>query len=123
PPDRVASAPRRDVGRYPPPDGGQPAFLEPRDLRLCEGIERKVGERRPAPQCQRLAQELGSLLRVLAREGTPALVQKLLEAIQVEAARLETERIARALREEEAVVRGLRFAFERSAELRDVVLD
>ena len=60
--------------------GGQAQLLEPRDLALGEVLEREVGERRAAPERQRL---LVAVLR-----------EQLAEAVQVELVRRDAQHVA-----------------------------
>src|SRR5437773_10009197 len=75
----------------------QPELLESADLALRKGLEGKVAERRAAPQRERLAQRLRTLLRVLL----PRLGGELLEAPQIELVGLDPEQVARRLRHED----------------------
>ncbi len=54
----------RKVGVDPPLERRQPQLLDPRDRRLRERGVREVGERRPAPKSERLAQLLRRDLRL-----------------------------------------------------------
>src|SRR6266540_5310018 len=66
--DEVGVPAEREVGFDSLFEGDDPALLEPGDLGLREGLEGEIGERWPAPQRKRLAQEIGRLLRVAAGE-------------------------------------------------------
>ena len=52
--DRVVTA-ELDLGLEPVLERGQPQLVEPGDLVLEERLEREVGERRPAPERERVA--------------------------------------------------------------------
>ena len=62
------------------------ALLEPGDLGLRERLVRDVGQSRPAPQRERLAQPRGGVGGSLARERLAALVHEPLETLHVELA-------------------------------------
>ena len=79
---------------------GQTQLLEARDLALREVLEREVGERRAAPQCQRL---LVAVLR-----------EQLAEAVQVELVRRDTQHVAGRPRLEPAGRRAAAAASTRS---------
>ena len=68
--------------------------LQPRDLRLGEGLEGEVGQRRAAPLRERRAQTRGGTLRDPGRERAPTLVGHALEALEVELARLQEQAVA-----------------------------
>ena len=53
-----------EVGLDPALERGEPQLLQPRDRRLREALVGDVGQRRPAPQSQRLAQERRGLRRL-----------------------------------------------------------
>ncbi len=101
--DEVGVPAEREVGLDPLFERNDPALLEPGDLGLREGLEGEIGERRPAPERERLTQEVGGLLRVTAGVRTSPFVEQPLEAIEVDAAGLEPERVAGAFCHEEAV--------------------
>ena len=67
----------------------QPELVEPRDLPLEEALVREVGERRSAPERQRVAE--GG--RALGGRQRPRIVDEPLEAAGVDHARLRAERI------------------------------
>ena len=54
---------------------GEPELLEPGDLRLGEPLEREVGERRPAPQAECLAEQAGGSARVTTLRRSPAEIE------------------------------------------------
>ena len=90
----------------------QPELLEAPRLGLGEGLGDHVGQRRAAPERQRLAQEP----RGGRRRGVLGLGHERLEAAQVEVVAAEPEDVARLLRLDRVRRR------ERLAQLRDVVL-
>jgi hypothetical protein len=90
----------------------EPQLLQPGDLRLRERLVGQVGERRPAPQAERLAQHP----RGRAGIGAAGLGDQRLEARRVELRRVEAEHVARRAGDEPAVA-------ELAAQARDVHLD
>ena len=85
----------RQVRLDPLLDDEQPEFLEARDLDLGERLVGEVGERRPAPEVERGAQQLGGprLLTRLERHAT--LVHDPREPVDVDAPRIQLARVAR----------------------------
>ena len=53
--DELAPRPELEVGVDPLLERVQPQLLEPADLALREALELEIGERRPAPERERLA--------------------------------------------------------------------
>ena len=78
----------REVGLHALLDGERPQLLEPADLGLRPRLVTLVGERRPAPQRERLPQHD----RGLARREVGAAAAVLLEPVGVEFARLTRSR-------------------------------
>ena len=72
----------------------EPQLLEPADLRLRERLEDEIGERRSAPERQRLPQLLGGPPRVFGGQSLAALVGQALASVEVELARLHVEQVA-----------------------------
>ena len=93
-------------------------LLEPGDLGLRERLVGNVGQRRPAPQRERLAQPRGGVGGSLARERLATLVREPLETIHVELAVLHLEHVAAAPRLKSLPVAVV----ERATQLADVVL-
>ena len=91
-------APDGQVGIDPLLEHGYPELLEPGDLGLGERLVRQVRERRPAPECKRVAKLARGPLWI----GPPRLVRQLLEAGQVELGRLDMKRVAGCVRREPA---------------------
>ncbi len=90
-----------------------PQLLESRDLDARERLEREVGERRPAPEAERLAQELRAPLGVSA---LGRLRHEPLEAVQIDLLGLDVQHVARLPSAHE-------IAAERLAQVRDQVLE
>jgi hypothetical protein len=101
-----------EIGVDPLLERGDPHLLHPRDLGLGESLVREVGERRPAPQRERLAERRRRLLRT--RAG--GVRDEPLKAGDVELRRLELDRVAGRAGDEPAVAELL-------AEPRDVDVD
>ena len=92
---------------------GEPEIGEPAGLPRRGPEQRRVGERRPAEQRERLSQQRRRLLRLPGRAGTR---DERLEALEVELARLERDRVPRGARDD-PIVRP-----ERAPQPRDVDL-
>ena len=113
--DELGVAAQREVGLDALLDDDGAQLLEPGDLRLRERLVDEVGERRAAPERERLAQrDLGGG-RVARLERGPPLLRERDEAVHVDALGLELEHVARRARRDDGA--------ERLAELRDVDLD
>jgi hypothetical protein len=69
-------------------------LFEPLDLVSCEELVREVGQRRPAPLCERTAQLIQRFGVVSGLEGGPALGEQPFEAVAVEVVRLERQRVS-----------------------------
>src|SRR3954467_11048764 len=89
----------------------QPELFELRYVRLGERLEREISERRPLPERQCLAQQLGASVRFCAFGK----LQQGVEELEVESSRGDVEPIARRLRLE-------KLRPERLTQLRDEVL-
>src|SRR5215213_8518057 len=87
--DQLRVAAQRELGLDALLDGGQVKLLKPREL----------GERRAAPQPERLAQQLQRPLRGPPDERPAALPQQTLEALQVKLAGTDAHQIATATRD------------------------
>ncbi len=72
----------------------EPQLLEPADLTESKGFEREIGERRPAPEAQRLPQPLRSPAGVIGCQSLAPLVGEALASVEVELARLHVEQVA-----------------------------
>ena len=108
----VLMAAEREVGLDPILERRQPQVLEPPDLVLRERLVREVGERRSAPEPERLAEAVGG------RGGlfVARLLDERLEAGRVERVVLELKRVAGCMCRERAVAEG-------PAQACDVALD
>ena len=91
--DELRAAAECKVGLDPLLERGEPELLETPDRGLRERLIRELGERRAAPQRERLAELLGRLRRLDAGR----LLDEALEPVQVET------RLARAARRSPAV--------------------
>jgi hypothetical protein len=86
-----------EVGVDPRAEAAEAQILEPRDLGLGEALVGDVGERRPAPELERVLQRGGRLPRLTARELLAPQPQAPLEAVGVERVRRESQAVAAAL--------------------------
>src|SRR5260370_1260008 len=75
-------------------DGGHMQLLEARDLALREGLGREVGERRPAPECERSTQRACRTLGRARGEEPSPFAEEALEPFQVELLGLERKQIS-----------------------------
>src|SRR6185369_16862942 len=71
-------------------EGREPQVLEPSGLDACEGSVDEIGERRPAPECERVAQEPRRLYRL----GVPGGRDEALEPKHVDRFGLDLYQIA-----------------------------
>ncbi len=104
--DELAVVSERKVGIDALLDCLQAKLLEPADRSLRERLVREIGERRPAPQSQRLAQ----LLRGDRRLGGRRLPDEALEALQVELVAIKREDIPGGTREQLSAALSQRLA-------------
>ena len=74
----------REVGLDPLLERREPQLLEPLDGRARERLVGEVGERRPAPELERLAEQRGRRAGVVARARPLGLRRQALEAREVE---------------------------------------
>ena len=88
--DELGVGAQLEVGRDPLLERGQPNALEPLNLLLEERLELEIGERRPAPEPERLAQQV----RALGGLGRARASKQLLEAAEIELRRVDLEHIA-----------------------------
>ena len=91
--DHVAVMPEREVGLDPPFERGEAELLEARALVPGERL-RELGECRPAPERERVAQQLPRLPGIALRERLPAVGDRALEAGQVELVVADLEQVA-----------------------------
>ena len=103
--DQVRGAPGRDVGVDP--SGREPVILEAGDLRGRERLASHVREGGAAPDRERAPQRLVRRHGVVPRELCLPSPQQLLEAVGVELALLEPERVAAGLGDEHVVSQRL----------------
>src|SRR5215204_4329777 len=115
--DEVGMAAERQVGLDPLLERGQAQLLEPADLLAGEVLIGEVGERRTAPEGERLAQEVRGRLRIRRPKRPPA-AEELLEAVEIALAPLQAKQIAVAVR----LKRRCSVTAEGAAELGDVVV-
>ncbi len=87
--DHVVVAAELDLGLDAVLERGEPELVEPRDLRLEEALVREVGERRAAPERERVP-ERGGALRGRKR---PRVVHEPLEATSVDRTRLRPKHV------------------------------
>src|SRR5215218_8843421 len=116
--DEVGMAAERQVGLDPLLERAQAQLLEPADLFASEVLIGEVGERRTAPEGERLAQNLRRRLRIF-RPKVPSAAEELLEAIHIALAGIQAKQIAVAARLKR---RRRPVAAQGAAELRDVVV-
>ena len=113
--DDVAVMPERQVGLDPPLERGEAQLLEARALVPCERL-RELGQRGPAPERERVAQQLARLLGHRPCASACASVgDRALEAGEVELVVADLEQVAGSTRVEPRLR-------QRLAQLRDVDL-
>jgi hypothetical protein len=98
------------------PEGRQPWLLQPSDLRLREGLEGELRERRPAPQAQRLAKEPRGADRIVLCECALTVGRQRLEVVRVDLLGFDLEQISVTAADHESIP-------ELSAQTGDVALD
>ena len=115
--DEDTVAPAREVGVDPLLECRQPRLVQALDLHRRSRLEEEVGERRAAPEAERLPQRVSDLVRT--RQAL-RLLDELLEAPRVDVGRIDVEHVAARLREQPrlAVLR-----LEQLPEPRDVHLE
>ena len=91
--DELRVEPALEVGRDALLERLEPGLLEPRDLRLAEALVSQVGERRSAPERERLAEPGRGSGRVAAAQRLAPGGHPELEAVDVELARLDPEHV------------------------------
>ena len=94
----VGVVPAREVGVDAVAEGIEPEVVEAGDLGLGEALLGDVGERRPAPEGERVGERRGGRARIAARELLAPERRALLEALGVERARRDGQPVARARR-------------------------
>ena len=93
--DQRDVAPGGQVGLHAQLERLEALLLQPRDLRLREGLELQVGQRRAAPQRQRLAQQRRRLLRPPRSQRALPRLDVARETLRVELARTHAQPVAR----------------------------
>ncbi len=112
-PDQLGVPAQGQIGLDPLLERVQAQLLEPGDLALDELLVAEVGERRAAPQPQRVAQARGRELGVAVGERAPPVGEQALEPERVQLVRLQTQHVAGRARREQLAV-----AVQRLAQLR-----
>ena len=74
----------------------EPQLLEPLGLGGAPSLLRQVGERRPAPDRERLAQVVRRVVRAAGLESRPAALERALEAVEVELVLADDDAVAAA---------------------------
>ena len=92
-----------ELGVDPVLDRRETQFLEPLGVDTRVGLELEVGKRPPAPERLCLAQLRRGTVDVTLGEQTSSLAHQLLEALEVEGARLDPKDVARRLGYEERI--------------------
>ena len=93
-PGEPVVAPEDEVRVDPELDCCEPDLLESGDGRLGEALVSEVRESRAAPQRQRLTQPLRRVGREAASKHAPPLLHQALEAVEIEAVRLDPNHVA-----------------------------
>ena len=86
--------PEHELGVDPLLERREAKLLEPLDGRTGERLVGEVGERRPAPEVERLVEQGGRGRGVVARAGAPGLRRQALEAGEVEVLVADAEDVA-----------------------------
>jgi hypothetical protein len=89
--DELTVAREREVGFDPFLEGGKAELIEPGDLLLCERVEGELGERRAAPEPERLTEQCRCLERSARSERRPRPREQSCEAVRVELSVLDPE--------------------------------
>src|SRR5574340_858703 len=93
--DQLCRPPELELGVDPLLDGEQPPLLQPPHLRRGEGLVLEICEWTAAPQREGLAEGAARRRGITDRPRPNALLQQLLEAIQIELAGLDMKHVAR----------------------------
>lgn len=83
-----------EIGFHAKLQRGQSLLLQTRDLGGGERLDGQLGERRAAPQRQRLAQGRGSILGSTVCQHAACVLDEALEAFRVELSRLHAQAVA-----------------------------
>ena len=114
--DQVVLQAERKIGVDPFNQSAQAKLLQPPDLVESERLIGEVGQRRAAPQSERVAQQRRGPRRVACRLSPLPLVETLLEAVNVQLASLNVECVTSRLGPQTVVAQC-------ATQLRDVVLE
>ena len=87
-------ASEREIGLDPLFHRCQTQAVEPPDLGLGEGLERELGERRSAPEAERVVQGRGRTCGIAGRERIPPFGEQPFEAVQVELGRFDFQQVS-----------------------------
>src|SRR5262245_23360685 len=90
----IAVPPEQEICFEPALERVHPQLLEPRALRLREGLRRELGERRPAPQLERLPIGGRRVVWATGVEARTRLGGETLEALEVELVGIELQGVA-----------------------------
>ena len=101
--DQLRVSPGFEVGVESILERREPQLLETTNLGLSEGLEPQVGERRPAPNLQRLPQQPSGALRVVSGERSASLFGECLEAVEVKLTGRGPEHVAVGLGDDPAI--------------------
>ena len=96
--DDVRVASEGEIGLDPALEGQQPELLEATRDRVEERLVGEVGERRPAPQRQRGAEDGRRLVGVAPLERAASVARELLEPLEIEGSQRDAEDVPGALR-------------------------
>jgi hypothetical protein len=94
-PADLTVTPQPKVRFDPALERADPELLQPGPLGLCERFRCELGERRPAPQRQRLAESVGRLPGAPCVQCRPRRRHGGLESVEIELLPLEHDRISR----------------------------
>ena len=92
--DELTMPAESEVGVDPILVRGESKLLEPDDLRLSERLPWQIGERRAAPERERVAQGVRRASRISGRERRPALLAEADELEEVDGVGVDGEPIA-----------------------------
>ncbi len=92
--DDVRMTTEREIRGKPIFERVRPKLVEPGSLARRERLAAKVGERLPSPQRERLTEELCGKPGFVGLERAPSLLREPLEAVQVEIAGVDQQRVA-----------------------------
>jgi hypothetical protein len=106
--DDGGGASEREVRLDPLLEGAEPELLEAGDLGLSKRFVGELTQRGAAPQSNGLMEEAGGGLDVGGRHRAPAVGEKLLEALGVQAAGLDPEQIPPGVRQQDRAGLALR---------------